>query len=362
MAGTQGVTAPGILLSNASQARTLLEIAKTDDGVLSGNLYRIDDGVGPIPITSIVLRDKAVEFKVNVMDVTYEGKLDADDASIAGIWTHGSTKHPLTLVRVTADSAWTIPPPSTQNREMPADADPDFEVATIKPSAPDRHGKNLDFEGRHFTIVRFNMNDLIAFAYGLHAKQIIGAPTWFETDFYDIDGIPDVKGDPTIKQMNAMIQKLLADRFNLVFHRDRKVLAVYAITVIEGGPKLTKSATSPDAEYDFSFPRRFGALRVRNLTMAEFASWIQADVLDRPVVDDTGLASRYDFDLNWTPDESQIAQHGGASSAMLPATDDPNAPPGLFTAIQEQLKLKLTPVKEPDDVIVISHVEKPSAN
>jgi uncharacterized protein (TIGR03435 family) len=100
------------------------------------------------------------------------------------------------------------------------------------------------------------------------------------------------------------------------------------------------------------------------MTMTDFATWMQSGVMDRPVVDQTGLKDRYDFTLKWTPDESQFAQFRG-SNVKLPtsnATNDPNAPPGLYTAIQEQLGLKMEATKAPDDVIVIDHVEKPSAN
>jgi uncharacterized protein (TIGR03435 family) len=95
------------------------------------------------------------------------------------------------------------------------------------------------------------------------------------------------------------------------------------------------------------------------LAMQDFAGLLQSAVLDRPVVDQTGLAGRWDFTLNWTPDESQFVGMG----IKVPAPSDKlDAPPGLFTAIQEQLGLKLDSIKAPVDVLVIDHVEKPSAN
>jgi uncharacterized protein (TIGR03435 family) len=96
------------------------------------------------------------------------------------------------------------------------------------------------------------------------------------------------------------------------------------------------------------------------LNMADFATWMQSGVMDKPVVDQTGLTDRCDFQLKWTPDDSQFAQFRGTGAK--PPTDDPNAPPGLYTAIQEQLGLKMGPAKVPDDVIVIDHAEKPSEN
>jgi uncharacterized protein (TIGR03435 family) len=97
-----------------------------------------------------------------------------------------------------------------------------------------------------------------------------------------------------------MLQKLLADRFQLEIHHERKELPVYVMTVARGGPKMTKDANSPDGPTDFYFGD-FGDLTVRNLTMADFATWFQRSVTNRPVVDHTKLTDRYDFALKWTP-------------------------------------------------------------
>ena len=97
----------------------------------------------------------------------------------------------------------------------------------------------------------------------------------------------------------------------------------------------------------------------RNATMAEFAGVMQSAVLDRPVVDQTGLPGRYDFLLRWTPDEFQF---GGLGIRVPPPADNADAPPDLYTAIQQQLGLKLESTKAPAEVLVIEHVEKPSEN
>jgi uncharacterized protein (TIGR03435 family) len=155
-----------------------------------------------------------------------------------------------------------------------------------------------------------------------------------------------------------MLQKLLADRSNLSFHRDKKELSVYAITVAKTGPKLTKSEGDPNGLPGLFF-RGLGNLPARNATMADFAGVLQGAVLDRPVVDRTGLAGRYDFQLQWTPDRSQFI----SMRVKVPAPpDDPAAPPDLFTAIQQQLGLKLESAKAPVEVLVIDHVEKPTGN
>ena len=129
---------------------------------------------------------------------------------------------------------------------MDANANPSFEVATIKPSAPNQPGKGFGFRGDHFRTANTNLNDLIAFAYGLHAKQIIDAPPWFGTDLYDIEAKPDTEGRPNQKQMQTMVQKLLADRFKLTFHHDTRELSVYVIRVASGGPKMTKSTSADE--------------------------------------------------------------------------------------------------------------------
>jgi uncharacterized protein (TIGR03435 family) len=200
---------------------------------------------------------------------------------------------------------------------------------------------------------------LIEISYGLHAKQILNAPDWFSSYRFDIDGVPNVEGRPNQDQIKEMFQELLADRFKLVFHHDKKELAVYAITLAKGGPKLTKSSAAPTDPDGFLFTG-FGVLNVRNETMVDFAKGMQRSVTDKPVVDQTGLTDRYDFKFVWTPDETQFSALG--LKVTPPTTDDPNAPPGLYPAIQEQLGLKLEATKAMTDVIVIDHVEKPSVN
>jgi uncharacterized protein (TIGR03435 family) len=133
---------------------------------------------------------------------------------------------------------------------------------------------------------------------------------------------------------------------------------VYALTVGKTGSKLVKSEGDPNGLPGLFF-RGLGALNVRNATMTDFTGLMQAAVLDRPVVDQTGLPGRYDFTLNWTPDETQFASMG---VSVPPPADNAAAPPDLFTAIQEQLGLKLEATKAMVDILVIDRVAKPSAN
>jgi uncharacterized protein (TIGR03435 family) len=339
--------------------RLVVKISKTDAGALKAVWYSIDQGGQSVPIATVSFQDGVLKFKVTVVERSYEGKMSADGKSIAGTWMEGTTPMPLPLERASPDTAWAIPEPP---KPMAADANPSLEVATIKPSQPGKPGKLFTFQGSQFKTFNTNMNDLIALAYGLHAKQIIDAPSWFGTDLFDIDGKPDVPGRPNMKQMASLMQKLLTDRFALKVHHEQRPLSVYAIRLASGGPKMTVSSTGANDPSGFGL-RGFGDLVVRNMTMATFATWMQSGVMDKPVVDQTGLTDRYDFNLKWTPDDSQFGQFRGTNGPITPpAGDSANAPPGLYTAVQEQLGLKIESTKAPDDVIVIDHVEHPSPN
>jgi uncharacterized protein (TIGR03435 family) len=334
--------------------RIVMKIIK-DDGKLKGVSYSIDQGGQPIPITSIAVDGTSFNFSIKLLDVTYAGTLSPDGNTISGKQTQGGQTNVLNFQHVTAENTWAIPEPP---KSMPADAVPKFDVVTIKPSKPDQQGKGFTVRGRHVMTINTSVNDLISFAYGLHSKQIVDAPAWFATDKFDIDGVPDVEGRPNSKQLKQLIQSALTDRFQLKFHHDQKELAVYALTVAKGGPKLTETEHKPSDPVNFLY-RKLGALTVTNSTMKDFCDGMQGSTLDKPAVDHTGLTGRYDFTLNWTPDESQFEAMGGYKP---PATEDPNAPPALSTAMQEQLGLRFDAVKAPADVFVIDHAEKPSAN
>ena len=351
----QGTLHPG------RDLRTVVKITKDDKGGYKGVFYSIDQGGQPLNLDSVTVNGSDVKMDLKLIGGTFTGRLSADGKTIDGNWSQGPNPLPLVLSRATPETAWEIPKPPPPVPPMAADADPSFEVATIKPSVPNRPGKGFGFRADRFRTINTNLNDLIAFAYGLHAKQIVGAPDWFGTDLYDIEAKPDTEGRPSQKQMASMVQKLLADRFGLKFHHDKRELSVYLVTVASGEPKMRKSASGPNDTPAFFF-RQLGDLVVRNQTMADFAKWMQSGVMDRPVVDQTGLTDRYDFELKWTPDDSQFGQFRGTGVTIQPPTDEANAPPGLYTAITEQLGLKMGPAKVPDDVIVIDHAEKPSPN
>ncbi len=340
--------------------RTVVKITKANGGGYRAAFYSIDQGGQPINVDSVTLDGSTFKMVLNLIGGSYEGKLSADGQSISGTWTQGQPL-PLVLTRAAPETAWTIPPPPPPIPPMADDADPSLEVATIKLSPPDQRGKNFGFNGHEFITRNTNLNDLLAIAYGVHSKQIVGAPDWANSVLYDIKGIPDAPGRPNQKQMGILVKKLLIDRFQLKSHTETRVLSVYAITVAKDRPNMTKNTGPANAPQAFGF-RGLGDLFVRNQTMNDFATWMQASVMDRPVVDQTGLTDRYDFQLKWTPDDSQFTQFRTANIVVPPTNDNPNAPPNLYTAIQQQLGLKIEPAKAPDVVLVIDHVEKPSAD
>jgi uncharacterized protein (TIGR03435 family) len=339
--------------------RLVFKISRADTGALNAKWYSIDQSGRGVPMATVTFQEGLLKFTSSMIERSYEGKMSEDGKSITGTWMEGPTPVMLLMDRATPDTAWEIP---EVPKPMAADANPGFEVATIKPSKPGTKGKGIGFDGHKFIARNFDMYDLISFAYGLHTKQVIGAQDWFDKELFDIDGTPDVAGVPSLQQMELMMQKLLPDRFGLKFHHDQRQLAAYIITVAPGGRKMTKTKFGPNDPQAFFF-RAFGDMTVGNMTIKEFASWFQGSVMDRPVVDHTGLTDRYDFHLKWTPDDSQFAQWRASNGPVqAPAGDDPNAPPSLWTAMPEQLGLKMESGQAMDDVIVIDHVDHPSPN
>lgn len=344
----------GTLQAGARSLRIIFVVSAADGGGLRAVMYSIDQGGQGVPAT-VTVQGNAVRMNAAGINVTFEGTLSADGNSLAGNFIQGGNPIATTLARATKETAWAIPEPP---RPMAADAPLTFEVATIKPSNPDQPGKLYTVRGRQVVTINTTLSDLIVFAYDLHQKQIAGGPDWAETQKFDVTGLPQAPGIPSIVQLRGMIRQLLTDRFKLAFHRDKREMPVYAIVVGPNGHKLTKNDNNPNGLPGMLF-RGLGNLPVTNATIAEFAGVMQSAVLDRPVVDRTGLTGRWDFVIRWTPDESQF---GGMGVRVPPPTDDPNAPPGIFTAFTDQLGLKLDPTRAPVDVVVVDTVEKPSEN
>ena len=339
------------------QREVRAQIRILNDGGLKATLQMIDQGPGLMPAT-VSVQGSAVKITIPGMGGTYDGRL-ADANTMEGNMTQpGAPTLKLDLKRVNAEAAWTAPPAPPRPAAMPADWKPAFEVATIKPSEPGTPGQSITVRGRTFATHNQTVASMMTFAYGLHPDQIVGGPQWMKDDRFEITAEPEGSGMPNDKQWRAALAKLLVDRFGLSFHRDKKELSIYALTVLKTGPKLTKNETDINGLPGLFF-RGPGVFPVRNATMGDFAGTMQAVVLDRPVIDQTNLQGRYDFTLIWTPDETQFGGRGGQAP---PPADPANAPPGLFTAIQEQLGLKLEAAKAPVEVLAIDKLEKPTAN
>lgn len=232
-------------------------------------------------------------------------------------------------------------------KAMDPKAHPSFEVASIKNSDPNDGSSGFQTQGQRIYFENETVNSMISYAYGVHAKQVVDAPSWFESERFDIRGVADVEGVPNDVQQKEMLRKLLAERFHLQFQKGKRELSCYALMVAKGGPKMEASKSGPDALRDESGSsnRVRATYRFTNESMEQFAGFLQFE-LDRPVVDQTGLKGKYNFQLTWTKD-------------VAPVTDE-NAAPGFFTAIQEQAGLKVEPTKAEVDVMAVTHAEQPT--
>ncbi|MGA7155473.1 MAG: TIGR03435 family protein [Acidobacteriaceae bacterium] len=349
----------GTLKTPNKDLRIILVIAK-ENGALKGSMYSIDQTAQPFKASSISLDGSILKVAVNLIGGAYEGKLSPDGNTITGTWTQGPNPMPLVLARATKTTAWEIPAPPPPPKLMPANADPSFEVATIKPNDSGANRmQGLTINGRNFRTRASSLLDLITFSYNVDAKQVINGPSWMDTDRYDIDAVPDVEGAPNPQQVQVMIRKLLADRFHLKFHKETRDMSAFVLTVDKGGSKLTPTQLNGPLPGIGFRPATGGVmLIVRNGTIGDLTGLLQMMVLDRPVVDRTNLQGKYDLDVTFLPDETQFNGH----SPVGKLADGVEPAPSLFEALPKDLGLKLTAEKTAVEVIVIDHVEKPSAN
>lgn len=220
-----------------------------------------------------------------------------------------------------------------------------FEVASIKPTPPGRRrgGGGSRYGHGSVTMNNVTLKRAIMGAWNVGPHQIAGGPEWLDTDAFEISaraGTP-VEDAPTI---NAMLRNLLAERFKLETHLETRVLPAFVLEVTKGGPKMELS-TDPAA----STSTGRGSIEGRRITMDQFAE-VLARQMDLPVVNRTALDGAYNLDLEWTPVRLNVT------------AEAPPDGPSVFTAIQEQLGLRLLTQKTPIGMLVIDHAERPEDN
>jgi uncharacterized protein (TIGR03435 family) len=256
-------------------------------------------------------------------------------------------------------TACAIPAQSPASPPTPRPKFDAFEVATIKPVDNDpKSGRYLIMQGvNRFIGKNYTLKLLIAAAYNLNPKTISGGPAWLESDHWDIAAVTPGDLRPNHDEQMSMLRALLADRFKLTFHREQKDFSIYQLELAKGGSKLKPSIMAPDDPPQLIstvYPQRI-VLPARNVSMSDLAILMQRAMLDRPVIDKTGLSGRFDFDLEWAPDETQFGGEVPVASADAPS-------PPLFIALQQQLGLKLEATRGPVEALLVDTVERPSAN
>lgn len=220
-----------------------------------------------------------------------------------------------------------------------------FEVVSVKLSNPanDHSASGVETKRGRLTATNVTLKRCILGAYGIRPHQIVGGPDWLDADTFDILAKADEPvGD---EMLSRMMQTLLAERFKLAFHRETRTMQAFVLEAGRSAPKLEKA----DGGEGKTVSSR-GGLDARNISMNRFAEVLSRQ-MDLPVVNLTAIEGVFNVKLKWTPE-------GAAGAAALPA----DAPPAIFTAIQEQLGLRLRSQKTPIEVLVIDHAEKPGEN
>jgi uncharacterized protein (TIGR03435 family) len=262
---------------------------------------------------------------------------------------------------------------------QPAASGPQFEVASIKPSAPGQPGTFIRMApGGRLNINNMPLKEMIVIAWRIQPFQILGGPAWMDSAHYDISAKPEDASKRS--DVPLMLQALLADRFQLKFHRETKELSVYALVLSNKdgklGPGLTQTKEGSCTPIDPTKPppapepgklpalgcggMQMGPATVKGagIPIANLIPMLSR-ILGRTVIDKTELKGNFDISMQWTPDESQVPQF--QPDGPKPPPSDTTGPT-IFTALQEQLGLKLESQKGPVDMFVIEHVEKPSEN
>jgi uncharacterized protein (TIGR03435 family) len=228
-------------------------------------------------------------------------------------------------------------------------AQPSFEVASIKPSDPDTPLK-VDFAaGGRLIVTHATLRFLIKIAYDISDDQISGGPGWINSTRFDAQGKPPnaTGGNP---ETHLRLQRLLADRFQLEMRKESKPMQIFALVAAKNGQKMKRDSSPGDPELKTGSGR--GVLTATRVDMPALARFLSEGQTGRPVTDMTGLQGKFDFRLEWTPDSSL-----GAPAAPV----DPGGI-SIFTALQQQLGLRLDPRTGASDYFVVTRAELPSAN
>lgn len=246
-------------------------------------------------------------------------------------------------------------------------AAPTFDVASIRENTShDQHTHNSIYNlwsNSKFTATNLPLKMLLQFSFDVPESRILGMPAWTDSITYDIEARSDASVDEQMgklppgqakQQKLAMLQSLLADRFKLVTHNDTREMPIFNLVVAKEGAKFKPS----DADgTTISYNSGSGVQRIHvqgSDNTIELLARELSQAAGRIVIDKTGIDGRYDLTVRWTPDN--------APPPMLNGAPDPDPPPDIFTAIQEQLGLKLEPAKGPVPVLVVDHIEMPSEN
>jgi uncharacterized protein (TIGR03435 family) len=223
-----------------------------------------------------------------------------------------------------------------------------FEAAVIKPSDPlatdgGMQGKPHGWMARDQTV--FSM---MVYAFDAHRLQFVDVPKWAYEEHFDIDAVPEMQTQPSRDQFHEMVRSLLIERFGLKLSKSTRTMPAYAIRLDKGGPKLARSEAAASVPPSWKYEGD-GHLRATDFPMSGMVRILQWNALDRPLVDQTGLTGRFNWELNWRPDSLQ--------------SDTGNSDlPDLFTATREQLGLKLERTNAPVTVWVVERVTRPTPN
>ena len=250
----------------------------------------------------------------------------------------------------------------------------EYEAASIKPSKGPAPGGKIGVWAAPdgFSAWFITLQQIISVAYGVERFQISGGPSWLPSERFDIEAKMDAATADALEKLSQdqrglagqqMLQTLLANRFQLTVHRETNELTIYKLVIAKGGPKLREA--KPDGTHPGAGSMQgsvlSGKVTAQAVPIAELAHEL-TQMLGHPVLDKTELKGVYDFELQFTPDDRLQPPSGRAPNERLPPPPADSNAPSLFDALKEQLGLKLESGKGPVEVIVIDHVERPSAN